>query len=382
MHTLLKLTLIYHSKNIKIRLKMNNHNSIVKDNDEINTEINTEIDKETSIFKTLILEKNKISNIFHKNTLKFIGKYSSSGDVTQALHNNFHSKNNKIIEKIVEKYGENDVEIIKELYKMRPILTKKLNKNDNKNRSLGRANDIIDVLKAAGMLDIIKKYHSSGRILNILDIGCADASIIISLRSALNKILSEEDNNSLSSASTNIIKLHGTDIYDPKISSAAGVNFKLNDEKSLPFEKNSMDIVLCLMTMHHFRHLNEMLAAINKVLNSTGIFIFREHDLPADPIYKPLEWKFLEMVHIMEECIFHPLPGDKIIETFLSSHFSNYKSAAEWKKIIEEKIANSKIIYFNDFSNLIPKNIKNISVETLLTYNPQRVYWSAALKKG
>jgi ubiquinone/menaquinone biosynthesis C-methylase UbiE len=361
---------------------MNNHNSIVKDNDEINTEINTEIDKETSIFKTLILEKNKISNIFHKNTLKFIGKYSSSGDVTQALHNNFHSKNNKIIEKIVEKSGENDVEIIKELYKMRPILTKKLNKNDNKNRSLGRANDIIDVLKAAGMLDIIKKYHSSGRILNILDIGCADASIIISLRSALNKILSEEDNNSLSSASTNIIKLHGTDIYDPKISSAAGVNFKLNDEKSLPFEKNSMDIVLCLMTMHHFRHLNEMLAAINKVLNSTGIFIFREHDLPADPIYKPLEWKFLEMVHIMEECIFHPLPGDKIIETFLSSHFSNYKSAAEWKKIIEEKIANSKIIYFNDFSNLIPKNIKNISVETLLTYNPQRVYWSAALKKG
>ena len=44
----------------------------------------------------------------------------------------------------------------------------------------------------------------------------------------------------------------------------------------------SVDLVTCIMSMHHFRDFNQMLIEIRRVMKPGGYLFFREHDVSSE----------------------------------------------------------------------------------------------------
>lgn len=333
-----------------------------------------------SVFKELILKPTPFP--IRRNVLKLVGKYSNEPAA--------------VIEKVLIEAAESsdqDAKIVAKLLAKSDILRAKLKegpplKEDN-SRALDRAADITHIINTAaksGLYKLPPLLHDDN--INILDVGCADGSILVALRQKMMPLLPQVEGHS-----NNQINLYGTDIYDPSIPPAAGIKFKINDEKSLPFENESMDIIISLMTMHHLKNLDNIIGEMRRILKPGGIFIFREHDLPEaseghkDEDFAAYTTLFLELVHYMEDGIFFPIDfsyKEKCIDSsggipadivkFFSRHWAKYRSARDWERVVNS--AGLRQIYFDKY----PFNNNNLSMAKRLLENPQQVYYAAAVK--
>lgn len=141
----------------------------------------------------------------------------------------------------------------------------------------------------------------------ILDIGCADGSILRSLKTKYN--LSKE-------------QVIGVDIIDtnPKDITFTKV---INNKIFLP--DSSVDTVIVLMTAHHFD--DAMINEIKRVMRSGATLIVREHDYTnqSDAV-------FWDIMHLMYECVIYK---EKTPEEFLNQYRSIYRSKDAWIKIFE-----------------------------------------------
>ena len=103
---------------------------------------------------------------------------------------------------------------------------------------------------------------------NVLDFGCGDSRF---------RGLIEKKN-----------KYTGLDIEEngfPKQRKAADVFW---DDKTLPFEDESFDIIICSEVLHQVKNLNNTINEIRRVLKKNGkifatlVFVHGEHDIPTD----------------------------------------------------------------------------------------------------
>jgi len=125
-------------------------------------------------------------------------------------------------------------------------------------------------------------------------------------------------------------KVIGADIRDNRL---VKIPFQIIDGKNLPFEDNSVDVVLINYVLHHCQNPEELLKEAKRV--SKRIIIFE--DLPEGFLAK-LRCKIHQII----------FPGGK--KTF------NFKKKEEWKKIFEKLdlkiIAQNQV--FTKFSWLDP----------------------------
>lgn len=97
---------------------------------------------------------------------------------------------------------------------------------------------------------------------NLLGVGCSEGSITAALGAGL----------SLSAAQT-----HGCDVRE--LSNVAGFTFKVTDGSTLPYESNSFDCCLALMSLHHIEDVGQTLREIHRVLRPGGMLVLLLHDL-------------------------------------------------------------------------------------------------------
>lgn len=95
---------------------------------------------------------------------------------------------------------------------------------------------------------------------NCLDVGCASGYML----SEIQKYMPQA-------------KYFGVDIYDKAIKFARGkyphINFQVASGDNLPFEDNSLDLIICYETLEHVEDPGASLKEIKRVLNKNGTLI-------------------------------------------------------------------------------------------------------------
>lgn len=82
------------------------------------------------------------------------------------------------------------------------------------------------------------------------------------------------------------IELYGLDISEKMIEEARrnlgeGVQLKVGDSESMPWEDNSFDIILCNASFHHYPNPKTALSEMNRLLKPNGTLIIGD---PAAPV--------------------------------------------------------------------------------------------------
>lgn len=142
----------------------------------------------------------------------------------------------------------------------------------------------------------------------ILDIGCADGSILQSLKIKYNLRTDQ---------------VIGADIID---TAPKDITFVKVANNKIPLSANSVDTVIVLMTAHHFDLF--MLDEIKRVMKPGAMLIVREHDYTTQ-----LDAVFWDLMHLMYECVIYE---ERTPEEFLRQYRSIYRSKNAWLKIFEE----------------------------------------------
>jgi ubiquinone/menaquinone biosynthesis C-methylase UbiE len=256
-------------------------------NDKIN--LNTSIIIGGSMNNMLIRARElKNGNRFHVllNKLKiFFKKITHDNDCRDTLLNKFV----ELLDLDIP-----NVEFTEELKKVYDSFNLNVDIKSN-GRAFSRIDDIVQLIDS---IDLSDK--------NILDVGCADGSILRTLKNHFN--LSSE-------------QCYGVDITD--LETDEFIFNKIQNNK-IPLESKSMDIITVLMAAHHFTNLDAMLKEIKRVLKDDGIVIIREHDVDSSWDVDPV---FIDIVHLVYACIVN---NEQTIEEFFNEYYSNYKTKKDW----------------------------------------------------
>jgi SAM-dependent methyltransferase len=230
--------------------------------------------------------------------------------VTQILRyifqvSSIQEQHQKIILEEIDEYvlqKKSDKDIYELVYQLRESYKKPVSMMAA--RANGRALEIASLLP--------ETFH----VKNFLDVGCAEGSIPITLRKVLN--IGTRD-------------AHGCDVRD--IVGNHDFTFrKITSDGKLPYEDNSMSLVLSLMAIHHIHDPACAIREMYRVLEPGGYLLIREHD--CEPIELAL---VLDIVHgLYSQVIRDDLdPHDP---SFSETYFAKYLSA---KQVVELVTTNS-----------------------------------------
>lgn len=138
------------------------------------------------------------------------------------------------------------------------------------NRTNDRLEIINELLNISGDTPLINTY---------LDIGCGDATI--------SKAISESVKSKITYCADVILP----DIKDEK----KDIEYLKIDEKNPKLEilADCVDLITCLVSMHHFRNLEMMISEIDRVSKIGAYLLIREHD--ADSSLQP----YLDFIHLI-----------------------------------------------------------------------------------
>ena len=188
-------------------------------------------------------------------------------------------------------------------------------------RALDRINHLRNTLnrKHGQFADVNTKIGS------FLDLGCGNAEITFDIAQTLH-----------------IPHVYGADVYPrndyKQPNSESNIIYKQVIDNSIDLPDNSIDLVTCFMTIHHFENFDKMMSEICRILKPNGWFFFREHDVH----HLNMDLKqFLDEKHLE----YPDHPGGTI----------NYWERCQLRNELEDKY-NFKHYGDSDY----PKNVKNV----------------------
>lgn len=144
-----------------------------------------------------------------------------------------------------------------------------------------------DFRKSERVTHLLKLLKPNTQITSYLDIGCGNAEVTAQI--------------------TKEYKIHqtyGVDVYDAsdfKAIDDTTINYKQVIDSKIDVPDNSIDLITCFMSIHHFVNFSTMMKEMIRVLKPGGFLFFREHDVPESN--KKLK-SFLDKKH--EEYPDHP----------------------------------------------------------------------------
>lgn len=184
------------------------------------------------------------------------------------LRENFLNKINKLV-----KESKCDNEIYDEMWNyvhkhISKNSKKSLNLNNHYYRSTNRAEKIqLLIRKYLNTHD--ESYSVEKRKgISILDVGCADGNITIRVGDYLDLQPSQINGCDI----TNLSDDH------PNNDKFIFKHLNQREEPRLPYENDSQDVVLALMSLHHIKESKMMIVETHRVLKKGGLLIIREHD--------------------------------------------------------------------------------------------------------
>jgi len=261
------------------------------------------------------------------------------------------------LEEYVKRNTPDDViykEMSKYVHNTLPKSSKKLlNLNNHHFRSMNRAEKIQFLIRKH--LKTENQYFDTNkrRSISILDVGCAEGHITIRVGDYLDLQPSQ---------------LHGVDVTN--LSKDHPNNGKFNFkhltqscDTKLPYEDESQDVVLALMSLHHIHNTEVMISEIQRVLKKGGIFIIREHDSVGTKFPT-----ILDVVHGFYGMVWSNPPEFDSFERYYAKYFSRQ----DLKYLIESN--NFKEVYNDCRNEPYPQFHRNKVI------NPLKYYYGVFIK--
>lgn len=150
---------------------------------------------------------------------------------------------------------------------------------------------------------------------SILDIGCGTGSLLKEL-----------------SHMYPMAELNGLDISSEMLKrarlAAPSAKFVKSDVHELPYEDNSMDLVLCTASFHHYQNNEKVMSEIYRILKPNGRVIIL--DSIRDPFFiswMPYYWDWLDS----KECYSKHLHQNEFYKLFKNAKFINIKQKRKYK---------------------------------------------------
>ena len=110
------------------------------------------------------------------------------------------------------------------------------------------------------------------------------------------------------------------------------ITYMFWDNDSLQIEDNSVDTILCMVSLHHMTDstIETTLKEINRILKPGGMLLVKEHD------FNEISKKFI----VLEHYLYHIMDSAyqyKVIEpdAYFENCIDNFKSIREWRRLIE-----------------------------------------------
>lgn len=196
----------------------------------------------------------------------------------------------------------------------------------------------------------------------IIDIGGGNGNVLSKLK---NKI--EIQNNS---QDMNFICLETeTDWFEKYNYDNHNIIYKFWDNHRFPIEDKSVDIVFCMVALHHMNDetLNNVFNETYRILKDGGYFIIKEHDANSESL-PYVEWEH-HLYHVLD-CGYN----DQLVDTktYFNQIITNYnfKEKEEWEKMI----TSSNFQLKSRLNRFLDKPFKKEDK------NPSNLYWDIYFK--
>lgn len=111
-------------------------------------------------------------------------------------------------------------------------------------------------------LEILLEPQNKESIGSFLDLGCGNGEVTKEIATKFK-----------------IEQIWGSDVYDSK-QAPEGVNYLQVENNQLGLPDDSVELLTCFMTMHHFEDFDLMMQTITRVLKPGSYLFIREHDVP------------------------------------------------------------------------------------------------------
>lgn len=231
---------------------------------------------------------------------------------------------------------------------------KLLNLNNHYFRSVNRAEKIQFLIRKYLKTENANVNMTKRQSISILDIGCAEGNITIRVGDYLDLEPSQINGCDVTDLADNH---ENTDKFMFK-------HLKQCSDTRLPYEDNSQDVVLALMSLHHIRNIDLMMREINRVLKVGGLLIIREHDSTSQ--------KFATILDVIHG--FYGMVWSNPAEfTSFSQYYAKYFGKEEMTRFIEN--CGFKEIYNDCRNEPYPQFHKNKII------NPLKYYYAVFIKK-
>lgn len=205
--------------------------------------------------------------------------------------------------------------------------------------------------RSVKILDFVAEYYS-GKVTNVLDVGCGDGSITKALQQRLSDKFGK-------------VEVHGCDIL--QIETADFFFSKISDNGSfLSYPDSHFEVVYALMSLHHVKDVELLLSEIYRVVKPGGLLIIREHDCTSTQLAE-----VLDIVHGFYAMVWS---NPQEHESFEKEYFGCYRTAIEFDQIIRKN---------STFERLYGSN-KNEVQPTFChgkVVNPMKYYWAVYERK-
>jgi hypothetical protein len=170
------------------------------------------------------------------------------------------------------------------------------------------------------LLKHYKRNHieDEKKVIKYLDIGCNEG--------AITKVVGD-----YLTAET----IEGCDVFDSHAKDREFTFHLLADHEKFTLDhytKSSKNFISAFMALHHIEELRIELESVDRILESDGIFLIREHDLNSEPLCA-----VLDLMHAFYDFVWKEPPTEegRALPTF-RDHFAKYYPQTELRKIIED----------------------------------------------
>jgi len=172
----------------------------------------------------------------------------------------------------------------------------------NPERAANRANNVLKLLP--------KKLNIN----KVIDIGGSEGSVLVGIGSVLD----------IPSKNLYVADVTKFPIYDMK---TEFVQLDPENTKLSTFDDNSIDLIICLMTLHHIRTYEQVIKEMYRVLKPNGYVIIREHDNNVKGLKH-----LIDILHGLYALTFSKTIED---EQFVSTYYATYFTQTKWRELFK-----------------------------------------------